>query len=108
MDAKRDTPCVVYASGVTVSEGSGRHRQTRLREFSLALTEGELVFVLGGSGSGKSALIRALAGLALPDSGQILLGGVPAPTLRQRLPLAVAYLTDQASFHPELTVREIL
>src|SRR5262249_53867070 len=40
------------------------------------LRRGELVFVAGGNGSGKSTFMRILAGLYHPDSGEILFDGV--------------------------------
>ena len=40
------------------------------------LRRGELVFITGGNGSGKSTFLRVLAGLYHPDSGEITLDGV--------------------------------
>lgn len=40
-----------------------------------ALQSGELVFITGGNGSGKSTFRRVLAGLYPPDSGEITLDG---------------------------------
>jgi putative ATP-binding cassette transporter len=41
------------------------------------LHAGELVFITGGNGSGKSTFLRVLSGLYPPDSGEILLDGHP-------------------------------
>jgi putative ATP-binding cassette transporter len=40
------------------------------------LHPGDLIFITGGNGSGKSTFLRVLAGLYPPDSGEILLDGV--------------------------------
>jgi putative pyoverdin transport system ATP-binding/permease protein len=40
------------------------------------LSAGELVFITGGNGSGKSTFLKVLAGLYQPDSGKITLDGV--------------------------------
>ena len=41
------------------------------------LRSGELVFVTGGNGSGKSTFLKVLAGLYSPDSGNLTLDGMP-------------------------------
>jgi len=41
-----------------------------------SLRSGELVFITGGNGSGKSTFLRVLAGLYPPDSGEITLDGM--------------------------------
>jgi putative ATP-binding cassette transporter len=41
------------------------------------LQSGELVFITGGNGSGKSTFLRVLSGLYPPDSGEIMLDGIP-------------------------------
>jgi sulfate/thiosulfate transport system ATP-binding protein len=42
---------------------------------SLEIDDGELFVLLGGSGSGKSTILRMIAGLLVPDSGKIELNG---------------------------------
>lgn len=42
---------------------------------SLEIQDGELFVLLGGSGSGKSTILRLIAGLATPDAGRIELNG---------------------------------
>jgi molybdate transport system permease protein len=52
--------------------------QKRLLGFSLDVsfnTEGQPLGVLGASGAGKSLLLRCIAGIETPDSGQIVLNG---------------------------------
>ncbi len=46
-----------------------------LADVSLSIGKGELVTLLGPSGCGKTTLLRAVAGLALPDEGRVELGG---------------------------------
>ncbi|HLY10022.1 MAG TPA: ATP-binding cassette domain-containing protein [Planctomycetota bacterium] len=50
-------------------------RREVLRGFSLGVERGDLVAIIGGSGSGKSVLLRHLAGLVRPDRGRVLLDG---------------------------------
>ena len=42
-----------------------------LRGVSFALARGETLVVMGGSGSGKTVLLRLVAGLIGPDAGRI-------------------------------------
>jgi putative ABC transport system ATP-binding protein len=46
-----------------------------LRGATLAVAEGEIVAVMGPSGSGKSTLLHCLAGILVPDEGEILFDG---------------------------------
>ena len=47
-----------------------------LRDVSLDLPTGESMVIIGGSGTGKSVLLKCILGLVTPDAGQILLDGV--------------------------------
>jgi sulfate/thiosulfate transport system ATP-binding protein len=46
-----------------------------LKDINLEIPEGELVALLGPSGCGKTTLLRIIAGLERPDTGQVLLKG---------------------------------
>ena len=44
-------------------------------KLSLDIRQGEIIGIAGGSGSGKSVLLRTLTGLHRPDAGQVILDG---------------------------------
>ncbi len=46
-----------------------------LREVSLTIERGEFVALLGGSGCGKTTLLRIIAGLEIADVGTVVIGG---------------------------------
>lgn len=60
----------------TFSTGSGRPVRA-LDNVSLVVPAGQAVSVMGPSGSGKSTLLHCLAGILLPDAGDVSLGGEP-------------------------------
>ncbi|MGB6100776.1 MAG: ATP-binding cassette domain-containing protein, partial [Comamonas sp.] len=51
---------------------------TALADVSLTFADGHLTALLGPSGCGKTTLLRIIAGLERPDSGQVLLAGEDA------------------------------
>ena len=54
---------------------AGGRRVPAVQDFTLRVEPGEFVTLLGPSGCGKTTVLRSLAGLEDPDSGEILLGG---------------------------------
>src|SRR5215470_8364847 len=60
----------------TFSVGGGRELKV-LDQIDLAIHEGELLALLGQSGSGKSTILRCLTGLTKPTSGRVLAYGKP-------------------------------
>jgi len=49
------------------------HQQPIVSNFSLTVEKGEFVSLIGKSGSGKSTILKMIAGLLQPDKGRILL-----------------------------------
>ncbi|MGW4940074.1 ABC transporter ATP-binding protein [Actinoplanes sp. NPDC004185] len=62
---------VIEARDVVLSFGE----TPALRGADLAVAEGELLAIMGPSGSGKSTLLHCLAGILVPESGEILFEG---------------------------------
>lgn len=97
----RETPEPQYRRDLAPLSGPGalefqgvslcyRPGHSVLREVSLDVPAGRTLGVVGASGSGKSTLVRLLVRLLEPDSGRILLDGVPISdlplaTLRQAI-----------------------
>ena len=55
--------------------GSGESRSEVLSDINLEIEEGEFIAIVGFSGTGKTTLMNLLAGLEMPDSGEVLVGG---------------------------------
>lgn len=55
-----------------------------LREVNLEVKKGESLVILGGSGSGKSVLIKIIANLIAPTSGKIMIDGEDVSHINQK------------------------
>jgi|TARA_B110000495_G_C22984996_1_gene579410 iron(III) transport system ATP-binding protein len=60
----------IRADGITKRFGN----VTALKNVSLKIASGELFFLLGGSGCGKTTLLRCIAGLETPTEGRVFFG----------------------------------
>lgn len=67
---------MIELEGVCRTFVEGGRRHTVLDHLDLTVAAGEIVVVLGKSGSGKSTILNLVAGLDLADSGTVRLGGV--------------------------------
>jgi branched-chain amino acid transport system ATP-binding protein len=81
-----------------------------LKGVSLTLAQGEMVALIGANGAGKSTLLKSVAGLLVPDSGEILFQGIALHRLPPHRVAAqgVAYVPEGRRVFPRLTVRENL
>jgi ABC-type nitrate/sulfonate/bicarbonate transport system, ATPase component len=68
---------ILEFKNVTKGFGEGAHRAEVLPGVNLAIEDGEFVAILGFSGTGKSTLMNLMAGLILPDQGEVLFKGQP-------------------------------
>src|SRR5258708_39964013 len=56
---------------IHVRKSFGQH--VVIADFSLSVQPGEFIVLLGQSGSGKSTILRLIAGIEAPDEGEILI-----------------------------------
>jgi len=59
------------ASNISKTYQSGDHQTEVLSNISFSISEGDSIGVIGYSGSGKTTLLQILAGLEMPDQGNI-------------------------------------
>src|SRR5712671_7440576 len=72
----------------------------------LEIAQGEVVGLLGPNGAGKTTTFYMIVGLARPDSGSVLLGGLDITDLPMylRAKNGISYLPQEASVFRKLTV----
>lgn len=82
------------------------------RGVNLAIRQGEILTLMGGSGSGKSVLLRSLIGLERPDKGHIYFHGQDISRLSEDelVPIRakIAYAFQHGALFDSLTVKENL
>ena len=81
-----------------------------IRGISLALSKGTTLAVMGGSGAGKTVLLRIIAGLVHPDAGEVSLFGTRIDRMREEamLPLRrrTGFVFQGAALFDSLSVFE--
>ena len=75
------TPALLL-DDVVLQLGDGDGRVTALDHVSLSVDPGELVAIVGPSGSGKSSLLAVSGALTRPDSGRVNVGGHDVGSMR--------------------------
>jgi phospholipid/cholesterol/gamma-HCH transport system ATP-binding protein len=79
-----------------------------LNGFSLEVVEGETMFIIGFSGSGKSVAIKHIVGLLEPDSGDVVVDGISVPSLTRRelyrLRARIAYVFQFAALFDSMSI----
>lgn len=90
--------------GLKKSFASDKGPLTVVDDVSFTVGDGEFVAVVGPSGCGKSTLMNMMAGFIQPDSGAVLIDGVP----RSKPDSKGILISQQGSVFPWLTVRENL
>jgi ABC-type sugar transport system ATPase subunit len=82
-------------------------RTPAVHEVSLEVADGEFMVLLGPSGCGKTTILRCVAGLEAPTSGDVLIGEQRVNDLPPR-DRDVAMVFQSYALYPHLTVRENL
>jgi ABC-type Fe3+/spermidine/putrescine transport system ATPase subunit len=103
----------VTAAAITLTDVTKRFgSHTALDSVSFEVPPGTAVVVLGPSGCGKTTMLRIVAGLEVPDSGQVALDGatvsaagrVDVPPHRRKL----GFVFQDLALWPHLTIRQHL
>ena len=79
-----------------------------IRDVTLDLARGEVVGLLGPNGSGKTTSFYAIAGLIIPEAGQVIIDGqdVTGLPMYRRARLGIGYLPQEMSIFRGLSVED--
>ncbi len=110
MEVVQTTQPVLEVDGVTLGYGRG---PSVVRDVSLRLDQGQVLAVVGQSGSGKSSLARAVVGLLPPQSGTIRLQGAALRALGarnkdERRRIQLIHQSPDVALNPRQSVREAI
>jgi oligopeptide/dipeptide ABC transporter ATP-binding protein len=116
LDAAASTAPVLDVQSVDVVLGRGWRAAQILSGVDLKIWPGEIVGLVGETGSGKTTLARTVAGLVDPVRGQVTFDGIPISALRrgarraQRRTghLQLVFQDPLRSLDPDLTVADIV
>ena len=81
-----------------------------LRGVNMSISDGGIVTLLGGNGTGKSTLLKAISGLIPLMKGQITFDGVDISNLKphERVRLGIVQVTQAKEAYPAMSVEENL
>ena len=81
-----------------------------LRGVDMSISDGGIVTLLGGNGTGKSTLLKAISGLIPLMKGQITFNGVDISKLKphERVRLGIVQVTQAKEAYPAMSVEENL
>ena len=86
----------------------GRH--TVLNGIDLDIKQGDSLVILGGSGTGKSVLIKTIIGLITPDSGSIIIDGTDTTCMSSQTRFDImkkcGFLFQNGALFDSLTVQD--
>lgn len=78
-----------------------------LKDFGMEIEQGEFISVIGGSGSGKTTVLKLINGLLTPDQGDIYIDDVNIRDLDQNeLRRHIGYVIQNIGLFPHMSIEE--
>lgn len=95
-----DAP-ILFCQGLSKSFGT----TFAIQELSLSIRAGETVGLFGPRDSGKTTLVKLIAGLLVPLSGSIEIGGVSPSACTRGM---ISYLPDRNALPPAMNIQKLV
>lgn len=86
----------------------GKGTRQILDHVNLTVEPGESVGIMAPSGYGKTTLCKILAGYERPDSGEVLVDGMPVLELRGYCPVQMVWQHPELSVNPKRRLSTVL
>lgn len=104
LTSQRELEPIIELKGISKSFGDNRV----LDQVDLTIYKGDALCVIGPSGTGKSTILRIIAGLTAPDEGEIYIAGKKREGLIEDGddPIVIGMVFQQAALFDSLTVEE--
>jgi sulfate/thiosulfate transport system ATP-binding protein len=100
-EATEKTQIAVTVEGVSKKFGAA----VVLEDINFEVSEGETIVLLGASGSGKTTILRIIAGLEAPDSGRVILHSKDVTNLPART-RGVGVIFQSYALFPKMNVEQ--
>ncbi|WP_440119412.1 heme ABC exporter ATP-binding protein CcmA [Paenibacillus sp. QZ-Y1] len=83
-------------------------KQPIVKDISFRISSGHVLALCGGNGAGKSTVLRMIAGILRPTSGEVVVNKLSWSKERKRYSEQIGYMPDDYQFNQGLTAEEIL
>ncbi len=96
----------IVVTNLTKSFGTGPTRRTALKNISLRLAAGSITALIGPDGAGKTTMLRTLAGILTPGTGEVTVLGHALPKEALALQHRIGYMPQHFGLYEDLSVQE--
>jgi ABC-2 type transport system ATP-binding protein len=97
---------IISVGEVSKSFRPGGRLVAALTRVSMEMRPGVVTGLVGPDGAGKTTLMRILAGLMVPDSGEVTVLGMDATRQSLKVQASIGYMPQRFGLYEDLTVQE--